>query len=249
MGRFKLFKKKEMVSTNENEMPFKTQIINQSTVEKNNADTFTFGQWRDHPLQWRVLKKEFGRVLLITEDCIAVKPFHAAPKNANWQTCTLRGWLNQDFFSSTFTEEEKQQILTSDNRTERDVGYGKGTWFITNDRVFLLSKEEAEQYFVDDASRCAQMMWTKKDVQECLHIITTVWKHHANSWNDKELFEEHYLNKKMPYYWWLRTPGRDETEMDYNAMEIGHSGNVYVWGDHVGKITGGVRPVIWLSTQ
>lgn len=143
------------------------------SVTISNTKTFAFGKWRGQPLQWHTLKKERGKVLVITQDCIAVKPFHAAQEAANWQKCTLRKWLNKDFFNSAFTEEEKKRFLESENLTHRDNGSNgsvKSSSFITKDFIFLLSKEEVEQYFTDDTSRCAKMLWTKNDIKDCLNI-------------------------------------------------------------------------------
>lgn len=51
-------------------------------------------------------------------------PFHNKWKTIDWETCTLRDWLNVEFYQSAFTNNEKQLVLQ------------------TNDAVFLMSKDE-----------------------------------------------------------------------------------------------------------
>ena len=62
--------------------------------------------------------------------------------------CTLRGWLNGDFFNGAFSDEERAQIVQVTNATANVPD--------TQDCVFLLSLDELNAYFPDEDSRIAE---------------------------------------------------------------------------------------------
>jgi len=55
------------------------------------------------PLEWRVLDKQDGRVLLITRYIIDSHYFHTSSKVKAWSNCNIRSWLNTTFMNSAFT--------------------------------------------------------------------------------------------------------------------------------------------------
>lgn len=58
-------------------------------------------------IEWRVLAKENNRILGISDKALDCKPFNETKENVTWRTCTLRKWLNDDFFNSAFSNAEK----------------------------------------------------------------------------------------------------------------------------------------------
>ena len=102
---------------------------------------------------WRVLSVEKGKVLAISEYCLDAKAFNDKASDVKWETCTLRKWLNNEFFEMAFTDEEGSiiQLTCLENNPEA----GTNRWDDTEDRVFLLSIAEAEKYFANDESRKA----------------------------------------------------------------------------------------------
>lgn len=60
---------------------------------------------------------------------------------SDWETCTLRQWLNKTFYNTAFSREEKMLIGTTyleNNSTD-------GTWLSTDtaDKIFVLSYNDA----------------------------------------------------------------------------------------------------------
>jgi hypothetical protein len=85
------------------------------------VDTVSFGHWEQdnnpdngpEPIEWIVLDKIDGRLLLISSSCLAGMAYHMEPFTpVTWETCSLREWLNSIFLSSAFTEEEQAWIKT-----------------------------------------------------------------------------------------------------------------------------------------
>lgn len=108
--------------------------------ESNIGDTIEFGNNK-----WIVLVKEKDKIFMISENCINKKAYNDDNDSITWQECTLRKWLNESFYNSTFDDEEKKLILNVS--VENDV----------NDNVTLLSVSEVNQYFSSDEERIAKI--------------------------------------------------------------------------------------------
>ena len=111
------------------------------------------------PIEWQVLAKEGNKILIISKYGLDAKRFD---DNSNdWASSEIRYWLNDKFYNKAFTEKEKKSINSSNLS---DVG--------TSDKVFLLSKEEAENYFVNDKlRRCKATGYAVKKVLIYLMVV------------------------------------------------------------------------------
>jgi hypothetical protein len=105
--------------------------------------------------QWMVIQEEPNRVLILKKECVGLERYHANSNSyldsVTWQTCTLRQWL-KDFYTHTFTEEQKAQILEIDVPIDRSQ-HEKGDAAHVRDKIFLLSTSEAERYLTTDTRR------------------------------------------------------------------------------------------------
>lgn len=121
------------------------------------GDTVTFGRFEQdnnedngpEPIAWRVLDKEDGKVLIITDKALEMMPFFAI----YWKHSSIGGYINSSFLAD-FTAEEKDMLvktlITSDkhpDKPETDQGSE------TENKLFLLSVDEAKKYFADDKDR------------------------------------------------------------------------------------------------
>lgn len=139
--------------------------------------TFEMGKYGGGIIKWRVLDIRDGKALLITEEGIDAKPYHNSYTNITWADCTLRTWLNSDFYNSAFSEEEKSKIVRSTVWADKSPQYATDPGINTEDHIFLLSVTEAEKYFYSDKDRACRL---------------TVYAKHDSSKN---------------CWWWLRSPG------------------------------------------
>jgi hypothetical protein len=102
------------------------------------------GEWsvdEDRP-EWRLiqLEEETGCALVIAKDCIALMPYDMPGGRAvTWETCTLRGWLNSNFYNSLSTD-VRSKVIRSEIVTKDNCSLPGGN--DTSDFVFLLSIEE-----------------------------------------------------------------------------------------------------------
>ncbi len=108
---------------------------------------------------WLVLKWEKGHMLLLMKDVLEQRrKYHQVMKAITWEKCTLRKWLNEDFYN-TFTPEEQARILET-----HLVNPGNKTWNTrggndTDDKIFLLSLDEAKEYMTKDEREADAGWW------------------------------------------------------------------------------------------
>lgn len=110
----------------------------------------------DEPLEWTVIAKEDNRMLLVTSSIIECSQYHNMQADTVWNGCSLRSWLNREFFNNTFSDDEASFIITSDCVNAANPKFGTGTSDNTADRIFLLSIDEALQYFSANGNRAAK---------------------------------------------------------------------------------------------
>ncbi|MBQ8093754.1 MAG: hypothetical protein IJ242_09290 [Clostridia bacterium] len=106
-------------------------------------------------IDWIILSEENGQYLLLSRDVLNVLPYHNISKtDITWENCSLRKWLNENFFFAAFSPDEQSRILLSqtDNTNTLDIWSSEGG-NDTEDHVFLLSAAEVKQYFDTDEDR------------------------------------------------------------------------------------------------
>ena len=111
-------------------------------------DLFTFGSYPqtddgdvDSPIVWQVLAKKGDKALLISQYALESLPYNADGGNVAWENCSLRSWLNDEFFNRAFSSDEKAYITKPDDASKNP------------DNVFLLSSSDAKTYLHGDSSR------------------------------------------------------------------------------------------------
>ena len=93
--------------------------------------------YRVKPILWRILANEGDTLLLMADKSLDSKPFDSKNGSNDWESCTLRQWMNdstseEGFISRAFTAEEQAQIVDSTTA----VG--------TTDKVITFSQDEVE---------------------------------------------------------------------------------------------------------
>lgn len=93
-------------------------------------------------IEWIVLEIDEAErnVLLLSKYVLDCEPYDSSDSEVTWAECSLREWLNGEFFNSAFSQME-QSIIAETATTV------KASDIETNDKVFLLSAEETRAYF------------------------------------------------------------------------------------------------------
>ena len=80
------------------------------------GDDFTFGKYHGEEIEWEVLSRNFLveegriRVQLYSKYVLDCQPFDEDGDEVSWADCSLREWLNNDFFKEAFSATEQKQI-------------------------------------------------------------------------------------------------------------------------------------------
>lgn len=112
----------------------------------------------------------------------------------DWVKSSLRKWLNEDFYNTAFTPQEKAQIGTShlDNRSSYWQGYDGAD---TDDKIFILSYYDAKNadygFESEDITLARTRQIAATDYAKCQGVTV------SRDWNNVG-------------FWWLRTPFKSD---------------------------------------
>lgn len=207
------------------------------------GDIIRFGNYfktidsEKEPIEWLVLEVSSGKALLITKDAIDHKPCHTTYAKILWQDWTLRRWLNNEFLSTAFTSVEQSQIVLTEISNPANSKYGTNGCDNTQDKIFLLSIEEADKYFKSDDDRaCKPTSYAKQK---------GVWTCEAEDDDEDDDFDED--NNLEEYFgnceWWLRSPGYAQQ----HAAQVNFDGYIFSSGICVDLKKNGVRPAMFIK--
>lgn len=109
------------------------------------------------PIMWRVVEVDDNKALLLAEKGLDAVPYHNTESaDVTWKTSSIRQWLNQDFYNTAFNDSEKINIvMTVLKNPDRPEWHIKGCGY-TEDRIFLLSSDEAAWYLRNDVDKALQ---------------------------------------------------------------------------------------------
>lgn len=193
----------------------------QDNVEANGPD----------PIAWRVLEVTDNKVLLISRDVLARREF--GKSDEVWADCSLRTWLNYDFYEEAFDTSEKKFVLVSDVKTEDNVYCGRDGGPDSKDKVFILSIEESEKYFAEPRLDSYGYIRDNRDLaaraSEYLIEKENIYVSNNGEW----------YSKNVAYV--LRDPASILRE----AYTVGSDGTISSYDEKMDKL--GVRPMVWVS--
>ena len=170
-------------------------------------------------IEWLVLAKENNRVLVISNKALDCRAYQANSLSyATWEKCSLREWLNNDFFNTAFSDDEKAVIPTVTVSADKNPTYNTDPGNATQDQVFLLSIVEAKKYFSSDSAR------------QC-------------SPTDYAVANGAYKSNDNICWWWLRSSGCNQ---DYAAF-VYSNGNIFEDGYYILNSHRAVRPAMWIT--
>lgn len=187
------------------------------------------------PIEWTVLAFRGDRALLISRYVLDSKPYNGTDEAVTWETSTLRAWLNGAFYNSAFSEEEGKRILPVTPGNDDNGLFGTHGGRSTEDKVFLLSFEDACAYFTSEKDRVVG--GTEYAYAQGLGRVT------------QRVIDEYQVYYDLPLTegtcnWWLRSPG----EAPDCAALIGFEGSVDWYGSCVSDGGIGIRLCIWVTT-
>jgi len=104
------------------------------------GDIIKFGRY-----DWLVLDVKDESALIISNEILESRAYDEEYKGVTWEICTLRAYLNGDFYNS-FNKNDKKKIIKTTNTNPNNPEYDTDGGYDTEDYIFLLSADEANKY-------------------------------------------------------------------------------------------------------
>ena len=186
-------------------------------------------------IRWQVLAKKDGKLLLVSEYGLDTQPYHTTETSVNWETCSLRTWLNKDFYNAAFNSTEKKKIQTTSVVNADNPTHGTKGGKTTKDNVFLLSYDELGKYYalaVDSEGSFNDQLCSKPtEYAEAkgANIISGL----------SDAYKQYIGNGAS----WLRTPGYIQSYATYISV----AGKAYTRGRSVSDSDVTLCPAIWVT--
>ncbi len=169
-------------------------------------------------IEWLVLDKQGSGALLISKYALDCKQYHDKFEDITWANCSLRKWLNNEFFNNAFSVDEKTKISTVLISAGCNPVYGTKAGKPTEDKVNLLTISDVNKHFNSDTLRiCKPTAYAKQNG------LSVDFRNNVN--------------------WWLCTPGHFQS----NASYVHSDGHIHNGGSIVNNTDMAVRPVIWIE--
>lgn len=115
------------------------------------------------PIRWYVAdnKNIEGYVVLVSVYGLDYQQYHNEKTDVTWETCSLRTWLNDDFYNSAFSEEEKSVVSAVKLENPENSYYRIPGGNDTTDKVYLLNEYDATNYLAITAKHHGQALATE----------------------------------------------------------------------------------------
>ena len=204
---------------------FSTVMAQMSVGQRYYFGNYEQGSGKEQ-IPWFVIKINGNKALLLSEKVLDEKAYHDEyVDSVTWETCSLRKWLNNDFYNTAFSSSEKSRIVEVINTNPAVSGSVQGFPFYTEggrdtrDKVFLLSIDEAEDFY----------------------RIFGAWRPIFSVYVGK--LGGYGADVNIGPVWWLRSPGAATNCASMVAAE----GIIKNCFEPAWVSTIGVRPAIWIN--
>ena len=234
--------------------------------EVKEGDVIKFGRYEQdnnlnngpEDIEWIVLEshEQPDWLVLLCKYCIDVMPLNEGEGEYYWADCSLRKWLNEDFYNTAFDEKDKEWILKVKHENPDELYTKTAGGRNTADYVYLLGQNDIYNYFPGYFFTVKKLSWMGE--KEKMSVITsktqnpdalktTVTDYAKDKYREAFIIPEEYDRFEVDYGknivgWWLRSPGIDMEGLD--AIEITETG---IAGSTSSRASYGVRPVIYIS--
>lgn len=240
------------------------QLLNKKSIKDynendvvNSFDSIYFGSYPQSDIdgnikeliEWIILDRDEvnNEILVLSKYILDCKCYNINDENTTWETCSLRKWLNNEFYNFAFSDIEKEQIVANDILTKDNFDYGTIGGNNTIDNVFILSFDEIRKYFGMGKK------WDNGGYQ-LNHNLGTLGTNYAKNIdnNGKKLFvannvvsftgvDPNWCRGYSDY--WTRSPGNKNNYVSF----VGFNSFLGTIGTIVNKNDIGVRPAMRLK--
>ena len=219
-------------------------------VDKDVGDIVKMGKYEQdnnnqngaEDIEWIVIAKDDSTTILMSKYCLDSKPYNDAEidTKTSWEDSTIRAWLNNEFYDTAFSDDEKQNLKSIDYEgTDNNVilineDIISKAW---PDYVIKTMKITREDVGISLEKRATEIM----DYEPLIAKYTDYARERAiegGTYIDYEKVEKDYGENAC--FWWTSVSGVDEAQV----VEIIPSGGAI---ETPAKSSIGIRPIILIS--
>lgn len=196
---------------------------NTNNINYFGSSAYRYFKWER--IKWRVLKEDGNTLFVMADKGLDCKDYHDSGGSATWESCTLRRWLNNDFYRTAFNSREQNAVLYRDVVNEDNSEYGTEGGNHTVDKVILLSISEILNtgYGFCETHNSVSRMVKASDYAHIRGAYIDTGANYAGS-----------------CWWRLRSPGRSADK----AAEIRSYGDILYGGSRVDDNSVACTPVL-----
>ena len=182
-------------------------------------------------IEWLVLDIQDNKALLLSRYALDCAKYNTEYNfnDAIWETCSLRNWLNNGFISTAFNSDEQSLIPAVTVNSDENSSDGQNAGNATQDKVFLLSSTEVDNYLPSSEERkCAPTEYAIKQYGNKKGVETD------------DAFK---VDGKATCQWWLRSSG-----IHGGAVIVDYGGSI-LYGGTKADYGHAVRPALWIDLE
>ncbi|MCI9175802.1 MAG: hypothetical protein HFH49_12830 [Lachnospiraceae bacterium] len=172
---------------------------------------YRYFKWEQ--IKWRVLKNDGNTLFLLADKGLDCEDYHDNGGSITWENCTLRSWLNNEFYGTAFSDCEQAAIVVQDVVNEDNPHYATEGGNDTRDNVYLMSIGETtnpEYGFCEDDITYS----VSRRIQASDYAHARGGDIAGGTYNSR---------------WWLRSPGNET----YYAATVINNGDINKVGTSV----------------
>lgn len=254
--------------TQPQQTPKPTQPNNNTNNEKSKTvqigEYITFGSYEQdgyisngkEPIQWLVLDIQNGKAFVVSRYLLYYDYYGKKHVYCSWDGSYIRDWLNNEFLNDAFTDKEKSKIPTVTVKTDPNPLFDTFPGVPTQDKIFLLSAEEAKNYFSSDDKRVCE------PTQYAIKMYNDYYEKRIIRGLDvpgHPVGANHYVINSQelgfrPDFYWLRSPGEEyDNGSSLNAVHVNCDGRIYYKGfqsfdrNYGSEGWNFIRPAMWID--
>ena len=212
-----------------------TKYRRSSKSDTNNTDYFgssTYRYFKWERIKWRVLQNDGNTLFVVADRGLDCKDYHDPGGSITWENCTLREWLNNDFYGTAFSSAEQGAVVEQTVVNEDNPYYNTEGGNNTKDKVYLLSIGEVTNPsygFCENYSTYSASRWMQ----------TSDFAHARGAFT----YSSSNTGGNANTYWWLRSPGYDTNI----AATVNYDGYVNRNGNYVYYANDAVVPALHIN--
>lgn len=145
---------------------------------------FRYFKWER--IKWRVLNVNNSTMFVAADKGLDCKDYNEEVTSVTWENCTLRNWLNNDFYGMAFGSREQGAIVSQTVVNEDNPYHNVEGGSDTTDKVYLLSLSEVRNL---DYGFCEDGTWSVSR-----RVKASDYAHARGAYAEN-------------CTWWLRSPG------------------------------------------